>query len=213
MTDVPFCLSDGEQVIRTTDGIIWSGTGAGRLHVGDAGFGSLVSVSAILSTVGTMLVKKVSKKIDRKTVHVYLTSERLVFMSTSATATVNLHVPGGTPSDANMLYEIPFENIKVISPVVRLGAPSIEIQKGSPQGHIDALALGFSKGDDIDNAKERDEWLRLVEDCRTELDSRRLAPERQVSSPEDPVRILKLRYARGEISKELYREMMAELLK
>lgn len=213
MTEVPFCLSDGEQVIRDADGIIWSGAGAGRMHIWDAGTGSLVSVSAILSTVGTMMVKKVSKKIDRKMVHVYLTSERLVFMNSSATAVVNLHLPGETPSDTNMLYEIPLETIKVISPVTRLGAPSIEIQKRSSQGIIDTLALGFSTGGDAANPKDRDEWLGLVEDRRTQLVRRKVAREGQVVSPEDPMLILKLRYAKGEISKEQYGEMKAELLK
>lgn len=213
MTEVPFCLSDGEQVIRDADGIIWSGAGAGRMHIWDAGTGSLVSVTAILTTAGTMLVRKVSKKVDRKTVHVYLTSERLVFMNSSATAVVNLHMPGETPSETSMLYEIPLEITKVILPVTRLGAPSIEIQKGSSQGHIDTLALGFSTGGDTANRKDRDEWLGLVEDCRSQLVRRKGSREGHVVSPEDPMLILKLRYAKGEISKEQYSEMQAELLK
>lgn len=213
MTGASFCLSDCEQVIRDVDRIIWHGAGAGRTNLANIGTGSSATVLGILSTAGIMLVKTVSKKVDRKAIHVYLTSERLVFMNSAAIATVDLHLSGQATSGTNMLHEIPLETIKVILPVTKLGAPSIEIQTGSPLGRIDTLALSFPNRDDTSNLEDRDEWLRLVEECRTQLVRRKGARERQVVSPEDPALILKLRYAKGEISKEQYGEMKAALLK
>lgn len=145
--------------------------------------------------------------------HAYLTDRRLVFIETQVKFEGSI-IFGGDQKEVgfgNMLSDIPFSSIEGVSPNTSLLSKGvIDLAKRLPDGGINKISLVFIKGRGPERVPERDEWIRLIESYRkTALENIAQPP---AGEADDPLKILKLRFAKGEITKEEYTEIM-ELLK
>jgi hypothetical protein len=144
--------------------------------------------------------------------HAYLTDKRLVFIETQVKFEGSI-IFGGDQKEVgfgNMLSDIPFNSIEAVSPNTSLLSKGvIDLAKRSPDGGINKISLVFIKGRGPERVPERDEWIRMIESYRKTAVENTVQPT--AGDAEDPLKILKLRFAKGEITKDEYAEMSALL--
>jgi hypothetical protein len=210
--DLPFLLHEGEELIK--DASVMQYFGVGIINVGFGAGG--ISSSGIAGGIMTSKQQKREKSIfDATNCHVYLTSKRIIFVK----AYFNLSV-SKEKSLENIFSDIPLEHIEGIYPSTKLMMhTTIDLSVKSPDGTINKISFAFLDSaagigmKRYKRAQERDEFIAAIEEQRKRLFNSKQNPLSQssVKSDEDPIKLLKIRYAKGEISKEEYEEMKSLL--
>lgn len=210
-TKLPFYLLPDEEIVKDAAviqyygiGIITVGFGGGA--IGDSGFGGGIFTSK--------QQKREKSVLDATNCHVYLTNKRLVFVK--AAFSMNLTAINEVAQET-IFSDIPLNSIEGITPGTKFMIhATIDLSVRAPTGEINTISFAF-----LDNAgrsardmfarnrrvAERDEFLKLIESKRQQFHD--TAIKSQIKEDvEDPIKILKIRLAKGEITKEEYDEMM-----
>lgn len=209
---LPFYLQPGEEIVKDAPviqyfgiGIINIGFGGGA--IGDSGFGGGIFSSK--------QHKREKSIFDAESCHAYLTNKRIAFVR----AFFDFAVTKETGLDT-LFSDIPLNAIEGIQPGTKFFLhTTIDLSVRSSTGEINKISFAFldsaGKSETGENTrykrtKERDEFLRLIEEGRHNFVNTTITPVEK--NTEDPIKILKIRFAKGEITKEEYEEMM-EILK
>ncbi len=207
--EVPFFLQTDENIIKDASviqyygfGIINVGFGGGA--IGDSGFGGGIFTSK--------QHKREKSVFDAVNCHVYLTNKRLVFVK----ASINLGATEETGLDT-IFSDIPLNLIESIKPDTKFMVhATIDLSVRTPSGEINKISFAFidtggkkslMSFERYRRQPERDEFLKLIELYRQKIHENIEKPKIK-DDAEDPLKIIKLRYAKGEITKEEYNEMI-----
>lgn len=206
---LPFYLQPNEEIVKDASviqyygvGIITVGFGGGA--IGDSGFGGGIFTSK--------QHKREKSIFDAVNCHAYLTNKRIVFVR----AAFDLGVTKETGLDT-IFSDIPLNAIEGITPGIKLLLhTTIDLSVRSPTGEINKISFAFLEDGKksifalsrrSQRESERDEFLSLIEVKRKEFSEEVLkSPDKK--DVDDPIKILKIRFAKGEINKEEYEEMM-----
>lgn len=197
---LPFYLAPGEAQVKDEANVFYYGIGIEFVGMfggaGDSFFGGLYS---------SIQHKREKKFLDRRLSHMYLTSYRLVFIHS------HLSLLNKETLKNDILSEIPLDAIQGMSPGMKISSPSIEMPIRIQEGRMDNIAISFfGRVKAPFTSQERDAWIRLIEDTRSKYILSKNARSHE-HLREDPLELLKLRFAKGEISKAEYEEMRAVL--
>lgn len=208
----PFILKHGETIIRDASSIEYYGVAIQSTgFIGGGMFGGLFG--GITSSTQKTLQKSIY---NAESCHVYLTNRRLVFVK----AKRNILTHKETKIE-NIFSEIPLELIGGVYEGKKLYQPTVDLSVKSPSGEINTIAFAFLQvgfravlnrptlGGGIDmsgRVTARDEWIKLIINCKSNL-----LKDVSRGNSEEPIEILKLRYAKGEITKEEYDQMKTTL--
>lgn len=207
-SELPFYLQPGEEIVR--DAAVMQYYGVSLINLGFAGGG--ITDGGLGGGIFTSKQHKREKSLfDATNCHAYLTNNRLVFVK----AKFNLGVTEETGLDT-IFSDIPLNFIEGLVPGKKLTHPTIDLSVRSPNGEINKIAVAFlisggkkSFFENVNRTPERDEWIKLIESYRQGLLQKAHQPPSK--HEEDPIKILKLRYAKGEITKDEYNEMLGLL--
>lgn len=208
---LPFYLQPNEEIVKDAAviqyygvGIINIGFGGGA--IGESGFGGGIFTSK--------QQKREKSVLDATNCHVYLTNKRLVFVR--AAFSMNLTAINEVAQET-IFSDIQLNTIEGIIPGTKFMLhATIDLSVRAPTGEINKISFAF-----LDNAgrsardmfarnrrvAERDEFLKLIEIKKKQFHE--TATKSQIKEDgEDPIKILKIRLAKGEITKMEYDEMM-----
>lgn len=210
--DLPFILREGEEVIKEASVIQYYGVGIVTVGLGGGG----ISSSGLAGGIMTSKQHKREKSIfDSTNCHAYLTNERIVFIK----AYFNLSVSKEKGLE-NIFSDISLEYIEGIYPSTKLKThTTIDLSVRSPDGTINKISFAFldsAAGMGLKRYKravERDDFIAAIEEQRKRSCDNKpnQLSQSSVRSDEDPIKLLKIRYAKGEITKEEYEEMKSLL--
>jgi len=145
---------------------------------------------------------------DAQNSHVYFTDRRLVAVKADIA-----FFGGSEKSLGNVISEIPYEQIVGVQPGTKLGHSTIDLSVKSPSGEMNGISILFlmetSGFKTNKRTSERDDCIQTILEMREKDIQPKVAPA--VSQMEDPIQTLKLRYAKGEISKAEFEDMMQVL--
>jgi hypothetical protein len=200
---LPFLLKQGEKIILDAGSVQYYGIGI--TNIGFFGGGTLGRGFGGIAT-GTQ-VKREKSSLDAVNCHVYLTNSRIVFIK----AKLSLLSMNKETKLENIFSEIPLEAIEGIYSGSKVLNPTVELAVKSPNGEINRIAFAFLAVTFTWTVKrkrdvERDEWIKAITKCKADL-SEKLPMENK----ENPLEILKLRYAKGELTKEEYDQIKKDL--
>ena len=202
---LPFILEQNEKFVLDAPSIFYYGVsihyagifGGGAFNSLFGGFGS------------TQQVKREKSMWDAVECHVYLTNLRVVFVK-AKTSLFSFR----EKKLENVISEIPLELIQGIVSGAKILNPTIELAVRIPDGSTNNVVFAFVGTVDYTvspnrhtRLSERDQWAAMILQCRNKV-SERLS---NASNAEDPLRVTKLRYAKGEITKEEYEQMRRDL--
>jgi hypothetical protein len=201
----PFILEQNEKLVMDAPSIFYYGV---SIHyTGIFGGGAVSSLFGGLTS--TQQVKREKSIWDAIQCHVYLTNLRIVFVKAKTS-----FFSGKEKALENVVSEIPLELIQGIVSGKKMLNPTIELAVKAPDGSTNNVVFGFNGTVDYTTSPnghtrllERDEWARMVLQHRENI-SKRLS---NAGDAEDPLKVLKLRYAKGEITKEEYEQMRRDL--
>lgn len=176
--DLPFFSDHGEEVIRDTSLILYG-----------------VDKKFFLAGTDFDYKKSISS-------HLYLTDKRLVFVNTDIRGKSIFSSECDEKILGTINKEIPLDSINSISAAEESYLKSlIDLSFYSNDGKVNSIRIiFFSIGKD--RTKERDEWINLIRTYKQKL------PQSILDENGDPIKILKVRYAKGEITKKEYEEML-----
>ncbi len=181
MSDIPFILRPGENVIMTADKVQYRGpTIIADTLGGFAGSGGLGGFGA-----RTKQRKREGSFLDAVMASIYLTNERLIV------AKEGWHKHG-------LAAELELHELRAVQSGKTFIGPAIEIAVPSGSG-VDNLSIIFIRQYRNARDEERDAWLVALK-----KGSERPVPPIVRPATEDPLTVLKMRLARGEISEEEY---------
>ncbi len=188
MADLPFILQRGEKLIRDVQAQYF---GVALVSIGVVG-GNVSGSNWFGGVSRSKLVKREKSIADAQNCHAYLTNRRIVFVKRTITGKLQ-----------GIFNDIHLENIQgIYSSTKFLVMPTVDLAVRSPSGEIDKIAFAFQK---IENkVEERDKWVKLIKQYKGSASSE------AVEDDETPLKILKLRYAKGEISKKEFEKMKKE---
>jgi len=204
--NLPFILNPDEKLIIDSSlagytGMKIENMGFFGMGITGSGLGGGLTTSTQHKTEGNIL--------DSRRVHIYLTNKRFI----AAIAKQNFlgteeHSVGTVHSD------IALQSIVGImaQPYMLLGTKvgeAIELSVKAPSGDVDNITISFVTRHRALRTDERDNWIRLI---REQIEINRKVIQKP-SDSEDPVNIVKMRYAKGEITAEQYNEMLEILNK
>lgn len=217
VVELPFILQEGEKLIKNASSAQYYGVGI--INIGFVG--GKMGGSGWFGGITTNQQKKREKSVfDAQNCHVYLTNKRIVFVK----AKISL-ISGKETKLENIFCDIPLEFIEGIYTGTKFKInPTIELSVRSLNGEINKLVFAFlkigSEGvfqgmknpvkgmfDAFKPARieERDEWINLIKKYKSS------SKNKNSSEIEEPLKILKFRFAKGEISKKEYNQMKKEL--
>jgi hypothetical protein len=196
---IPFILNQGEKVILDTSSVQYYGVGI--TNVGFFGGGAFSGLFGGITT--SQQTKREKSFWDAQNCHVYLTNLRIVFVK------AKLGFANKEAKLENVISVIPLEAIEGIYAGSKLMNPTAELSVKFLSGEINKIAfaflsVGLSTSFKHKRGSERDEWIKTLEKCRADV-------TQNVPIDEEPLRILKLRYAKGEVTKDEYEQIKKEL--
>jgi len=206
---LPFYLQPDEEIVKDAPVIQYYGVGIINIGFG----GGAIGDSGIGGGIFSSKQHKREKSIfDAVNCHVYLTNKRIVFVR----ASFDLGVTKETGLDT-IFSDIPLNAIEGITAGTKLYLhTTIDLSVRSPAGEINKISFAFLDAGGTPGTitagkyrrgSERDEFLNLIEIKRKEFFGDLVKPSVK-KHDEDPIKILKVRFAKGEITKEEYAEMM-----
>jgi hypothetical protein len=201
---LPFIFEQNEKLVLDAPLIQYYGV---SIHnIGFFGGGEYGLFGGIASS---KQIKREKSIWDAETCHVYLTNLTVVFVK----AKISLFSYREKKLE-NVISDIPLELIQGIVSGLKIVHPTIELAVKVLDGSINNIAFAFlgtveTRGSSVRHTRllERDEWARMILQCRANA-SKRLP---NAVDAEDPLKVLKLRYAKGEITKEEYEQMRRDL--
>lgn len=220
ISELPFFLQDGEKIIKEAPVVQYWGvtvlnvTSFSGGRISNSGFG-------LFGGTAVSRQKKVERSIrNTKLCHAFLTNRRLIFITSGKNI-----ISGEEKKLGHIFSEIPIEIIEGVNKGKLINLSSIDLSVRAPNGEINLISLGFLKIEDggmmgslkhpIKNVinvfkstreGECEEWMNLIKNYKN--NSGKLEPQIDVDSP---LKILKTRYARGEITKEEFEQMKKDL--
>ena len=197
---VPFILEPSEKIILDTTPVQYYGVGISNIGF----FGGGQSNSLFGGVTTGMQTKREKSMWDATNCHVYLTNIRIVFVKAQVT-----FLGYKEKKLENVISEIPFSAIKRIGTGTKMMNPTVELSVKSPSGQIDNLVFAMLGGVSKELKTKRDEWVKAIEKCVAEF-SKNIpgdTPKTNKQNEEDPLKILKLRFAKGEITSEEYQQI------
>ena len=204
---LPFILRQGEQLLLDAPSIHYHGVG-----VENIGFFGGGASGALFGGVAYSEQKKREKSIwDAQFCHAYLTNLRAVFVK----AKTSLFSSGNRETKLeNVISDVDIQTVQGIVSGKKWWDPTVELAVKLPDGSVNNIAFAFLRISSEGSASgghprlpERDEWVRMIHQC---VENPLKSPA-SVGDEEDPLRVLKLRYAKGEITKEQYEDMRRDL--
>lgn len=196
--EIPFLLRQSEVVLLDASSIRYYGVGIENIGLVAGG----VSDFGLFGGVTSSWQKKREKSIlDMQECHAYLTNCRIVF------AEAETGFFSGKETKLGKLFgEVPLGIIEGIYAGTKFGDPTVELAVKSTGGEIDKIAFCFSwvSGE---RTKERDRWTESILKCKSDLQKSNSNEVKEI----DPLQVIKLRYAKGEITKEQYEQMKRDL--
>lgn len=191
-TQIPFLLQSGEKVLRVVKDSFFYGIGIVNFGTFAGGSGS------VFGGVSSSTTKKREKSIwDSHPCFGYLTNQRLVFVA----------LKHDQPEKVSCT--IPLDLVEAANPGTKLSMPTVDISVKQPTGEVNVVSFdlrpertGFF-GRKPRN-QERDDWIVEIKKVREDYLS---AQSKSKTNSDDPLAILRIRYAKGEISKAEYEEM------
>jgi len=210
--ELPFLLQEGENLVK--DAALMLYFGVGIMNIGYAG-GGISSLGLGGGVITSKQYKREKSVFDSTPCHVYLTNNRIVFVKAKLTITFTKE-----KSLENIFSDIPLESIEGLYPGTKFKQhATIDLSVRSPKGEMDTISVAFldqAAGMGLKRYKrapERDNFINALEEQRKKLISAKKIPADLSSkkSDEDPLRLLKVRFAKGEITKDEYEEMKSLL--
>lgn len=209
-SNTPFRLQPNENIVE--DAPVMQYFGVAMINVALAGGG--IGDSGFGGGIVTSKQHKREKSIfDAKNCHVYLTNKRLVFVNAvfNIRATEEKRLEG-------IFSDIDLSTIEGLTPSTKFKLHStIDLSVRSASGEFDKISFSFlDQGGKNPKAfgskrrfQERDEFLQLIQETinNDTSESELQQMNRPEISNEDPLTVLKVRFAKGEISKEEFEEI------
>jgi len=196
----PFILGQQEKLVLDAPHMTYFGVSVH--NIGAFGGGTYSGLFGGLTS--SKQVKREKSIWDAIPCHAYVTNLRVLFVK----AKRNI-LSGRDTKLQNVISDISLDSIEGIVSGAKLGSPTVELAVKFPDGSINNiafafLALGFNKP----RLAERDEWIKMIGQCRANV-PKSLST---AADHDDPLKVLKLRYAKGEITKEEYEQMRRDLV-
>ena len=120
----------------------------------------------------------------------------------------------GEWQEPELISEVPLELIQGIVSGKKTLNPTIELAVKVPDGSTNNIVFAFVGVTDYSTSPhkhtrllERDKWAQMILECRDSI-SKRLS---DTVDGEDPLKVLKMRYAKGEITKEEYEQILHDI--
>lgn len=205
MNQPPFILQRNEKLVMDASSVYYYGV---SIHYDGTFVGGAFS-SLFGGIASTKQVKREKSWFDSVQCHVYLTDLRIVFVK-AKTGLFSTKEKGLE----NVVSEIPLELIQAIVSGKKMLDPTVELAVKAPDGSTNNVAFSFigtfdrtTSANEHTRLLERDEWAQAILRHRENISER----SSNAGDAEDPLKILKLRYAKGEITKEEYDQMRRDL--
>lgn len=193
--EIPFLLRQGEVVLLDASSIQYYGVGIeniGFIAGGVSDFGLFGGVTS------NWQKKREKSMLDMQWCHVYLTNLRIIFVEAKTGFFSSKETKLG-----KLFSEIPLGTIEGVYAGTKLGNPTTELSVKSTGGEIDKIAFCFSWVSGELRIQERDNWIKSILRYKSDLQKNNSNEDKRV----DPLQIIRLRYAKGEITKEQYEQM------
>ncbi len=207
INQLPFILGQQEKLVLDAPSIHYHGVGVESIGLLGGG-----ASGGLFGGVTYSQQKKREKSMwDAQFCHAYLTNLRVVFVKAK---TSFFSSDSRETKLENVISDVDIQMVQGIVSGKKGWDPTVELAVKLPDGSVNNIAFAFlvtsgkrSASGGHPRLTERDEWVRMINQC---IANSRKGPA-SVAGDEDPLRVLKLRYAKGEITKDEYEQMRRDL--